>query len=289
MGGQGNDAAAGITVRRMNFDFPADIDTVFIEGQPEESYFNLALSFLLPYLEPYLIRTMRAARPKVKDQALLAALDKFTAQEGQHYRQHARFNQVFHQRGYDGLRPLEEELDADYQRFTKTKSLRFNLAYAEGFEAFTSQLALVAAEQDTSRWHPAALALFSWHLLEELEHRTVAFDVYQHVFGSYAYRVAVSYFAQRHLLRFTKRASTYMLERDREVIAATYGGDDGRAARERVLTRRFVRELLPRVVRTYGPRYTPHDIAMPPKMEALASRFTELAISTDRLPGSASA
>jgi predicted metal-dependent hydrolase len=217
----------------------------------------------------------------VKDERLVAALDKFTAQEGQHYRQHALFNQTFRGRGYDGLGPLEDELEADYQRFTKTKSLRFNLAYAEGFEAFTSQLAIAGAERDAKGWHPAAQALFGWHLLEELEHRTVAFDVYQHVFGGYPYRVAVSLFAQRHLIRFVDHATTYMLERDREVIAAKYGGASGRAARMRVLRRQFLGDLLPRVARTYSPWYTPHAIEMPARMSELAARIAE---NRDSLP-----
>jgi len=160
--------AETITVRRMAFEFPADLDAVFISGQPEESYSNIALSLLLPYLEPYLIRTMRAAKPRVSDPELAGALDKFVAQEGQHYRQHARFNAVFRERGFAGLAPLEAELAADYERFTKTKSLRFNLAFAEGFEAFTTAMTLVAIEIDTSSWHRAVHDLFFWHLLEEL-------------------------------------------------------------------------------------------------------------------------
>jgi uncharacterized protein len=36
------------------------------------------------------------------------------------------------------LRPLEKELDDEYKRFTKEKPLKFNLAYAEGFESMTS-------------------------------------------------------------------------------------------------------------------------------------------------------
>src|SRR5262245_40940833 len=141
-----------ITVRRMRFTFPPDMDTVFIEGEPEESYVNVALSLLLPYLEPYLIRTMRAARDRVSDPGLRADLDKFIAQEGQHYRQHLLFNATFRDRGFDALARLEEELDADYRRFTSSRSLRWNLAYAEGFEAFTTAMARVFVDEDKSRW-----------------------------------------------------------------------------------------------------------------------------------------
>ncbi len=43
-----------IKVRRMEFEFSEDLDPVFIEGAPEESYATIGFSLLLPYFEPYL-------------------------------------------------------------------------------------------------------------------------------------------------------------------------------------------------------------------------------------------
>lgn len=57
------------TVRRIDFPFPEEIDPVSIPGQPEASVGLLGLSLLLPYLEPYLIRSMKAARKHVKSLA----------------------------------------------------------------------------------------------------------------------------------------------------------------------------------------------------------------------------
>ncbi len=41
-----------ITVRKMSFDFPDELDPIVIAGKPEASYNILGLSLLLPYLEP---------------------------------------------------------------------------------------------------------------------------------------------------------------------------------------------------------------------------------------------
>ena len=112
-----------ISVRRMQFDFPEVVDPLIVEGDPEQSYARIGLSLLLPYLEPYLIRTMRAARPQVNDARLLADLDAFNGQEGQHYRQHRAFNASIRRAGFAGLEGLEREVEADYQRFTRDKSL----------------------------------------------------------------------------------------------------------------------------------------------------------------------
>ncbi len=89
-----------ITVRRMHFDFPDGIDPVVVEGQPEESYRLLGLSLLLPYLEPYLIRTMNEAKKRIDDPDLLKDLERFNAQEGQHYRQHRRLNEAVRMAGF---------------------------------------------------------------------------------------------------------------------------------------------------------------------------------------------
>ena len=50
-----------ITVRRMPFEFDGDIDPLIVPGNPEQSFAMVAGSLLLPHLEPYLIRSMKAA------------------------------------------------------------------------------------------------------------------------------------------------------------------------------------------------------------------------------------
>ncbi|MGB1277306.1 MAG: metal-dependent hydrolase, partial [Nannocystaceae bacterium] len=195
-----------ITVRRMGFEVPETLDPLIIRGEPEESFLLLGMSFLFPYLEPYLIRSMKVARERIEDPELLADLRRFCAQEGQHFREHTRFNRAMQGQDYPGLGELEAALARDYESFTAHKSLRWNLAYAEGFEAMTAATALFLFEtRDEREMHPLVEQLMFWHALEELEHRTVAFDVYQQVYGGYLYRLAVGMYAQAHLLLFAVR------------------------------------------------------------------------------------
>jgi uncharacterized protein len=209
----------------------------------------------------------------VKDAALAADLDAFCGQEGQHYRMHAALNAALVRGGARGFEALEREVAADYRRFEAERSLRFNLAYAEGFEALTTASSLVFEAEDRSKWHPAALDVFTWHVVEELEHRTVAFEVYDHVVGSYAYRVAVGAFAQWHLIRFVVRAMEAMLAADPRT-ETEFGGAAGRKAREPRLNALLTRKVLPRLWRTYSPRYTPRAIEMPGSMQELAERYS---------------
>ncbi len=189
-----------ITVRQMPFEFPDEIDPVFIEGDHRQSFAFIAASLLLPHLEPYLIRSMKAAEKHVTDPKVLVGLKAFAAQEGQHYRMHMKFNAAIRRSGFPGLEALERELADDYQRFTQTRSLRFNLAYAEGFEALTMNAIKFMMEPDGfGEDLPVFMQMIEWHFVEELEHRTVAFDVYDHVCGGYPYRLAVGIWGRRSL------------------------------------------------------------------------------------------
>ena len=158
-----------ITIRRMPFEFPEGIESVFVPGEPELSYGLIAASLLLPYLEPYLIRSMRAAREKVSDPTVLSGLDAFCAQEGQHYRIHSKFNEACRLEGFPGLEALEKELKDDYKRFSEQKSLRFNLAYAEGFEAFTMNLVHFTMDEGGLDLPDSPITqMWEWHFIEEL-------------------------------------------------------------------------------------------------------------------------
>ena len=151
-----------ITVRRMPFEFDEDIDPVIVPGDPQQSFAMVAGSLLLPHLEPYLIRSMKAAEQEIDDPTLLEDLKRFCAQEGQHYRMHRKWNATVRRAGFSGLAKLEEELAQDYERFSRTKSLRWNLAYAEGFEAFTFAPAAVRGEEthETANDVPAHAEVF---------------------------------------------------------------------------------------------------------------------------------
>ena len=83
-----------MTVRRMQFDFTPEMERVFVKDDPATSYTFLGTWMMLPYLEPYLIRSMRQALPHITDAALREDLKRFCAQEGEHFKQHAQANEL---------------------------------------------------------------------------------------------------------------------------------------------------------------------------------------------------
>ena len=269
-----------ITVRRMPFEFPDKIDPVFIENDHEQSFAFIAASLLLPHLEPYLIRSMKAAQGHVTDPQVLEGLKAFAAQEGQHYRMHMKFNESIRRAGFPGLDALEKELSDDYHRFTQTKSLRFNLAYAEGFEALTMNAVKRMMEPNGfGEDLPVFMQMIEWHFVEELEHRTVAFDVYDHVCGGYFYRLFVGIWAQWHFTKWMRRVVKYMMSVSPPPNLSAQQKAERRSA-SRMPRPARVRDLLPGLLRIYLPSYTPHDVEVAPGMQVLADKYTAMAIKT---------
>lgn len=251
---------ADITVRRPEFEWPTDLPVLPIEDDPSRSCEIVGLSFTLPYLEPYLIRTMRVAAKAVDDEDLRADMKAFSGQEAQHYQQHARINDVVRsqlsERGAAQMLALEEGLEADYRRFTDEKSLAFNLAYAEGFEAMTFALARANTDFSAVATSSSWADLIGWHLAEEVEHRTVTFDAYERIIGRYPYRAAVGTWAQGHYLRTLLRMAGVVRRDvvDPDVSMWTVVRD--------AVRRNWRSGVIPDTARALSPRYDPRNVEL---------------------------
>ena len=258
-----------ITVRGVKFEFPDELDDVLPGDDLVRETHLVAFSLTMPYLEPYLIRTYRSVADDITDPGLAADVKEFIGQEAQHFQNHRRINEIIKAQLGPAvaarLQAVEDELDADYRRFNAEKSRRFNLAYAEGFEAMTCAMALTSIDEATSGTSTSTIRpgkwgeLWMWHLAEEMEHRTVAFDVYEQLEGSYPYRVAGSLRAQVHFQRFVGRMQRILLE-SQGAPAKRHLPPWMKAGRNRLLT-------------TYAPGYNPGDIDPGPLPAMILSQY----------------
>ncbi len=269
-----------MTIRRMEFAFQSEMDLVFIKDDPEMSFMFLGAWMMLPYLEPFLIRTMRDALPHVRDTRLKEDLKRFCAQEGEHFKQHAKANDLIRalHPSYEALLPLERELDNELKDFSKTKPLKFKLAYAEGFESMTSAMSRAQFEVGLYDRTSSPLAdLAKWHVMEELEHRSVAFDVYEHVVGSWFYRMKQSIWSQRHYFQWVKRFRAVLVAPQSEVFAA-YSAPEI-VARRKAYNRHYIRRGLPRVLATYMPWYDPAKVDLPREFQEAREHYSKSALA----------
>ncbi len=271
-----------ITVRKMAFDFTDDMDLVFIQHDPGFSFVFLGTWMLLPYLEPYLMRTVRRAMDEVKDERLKYEMKQFCSQEGQHYKQHAKANDRIIAKMPEGPRRKLQlklaEIEQQYKDFFEHKPLAWNLAYAEGFEAYTAAGARTQMELRVFDYMKDPIRdLMLWHIMEEMEHRNVAFDAYEAVAGGYWYRLRVGFWAQRHFVGLGKELAAIMTEAFPDLIAAH---DNPQAKKIRNEHRRaYLWRTLRNLPGIYMPWYSPHKLALPPLYEEARSEYDNRALS----------
>ena len=131
-----------IVVRPFAFEFPEDLDPLWVPANPVRSHFFNGVSLTMPYLEPYLVQTSREAAELIDDPLLLEDMKAFDGQESRHFECHRRLNKLLRDNGYPEFAQVEQRLKASYARLSK-RSLRTRLAYSAGFEtvAFDAYMA----------------------------------------------------------------------------------------------------------------------------------------------------
>lgn len=250
----------GIVVRKVQFEFPEDFDPHWHPAKPEWSQLVNGASVILPYFEPCIIDAIRQATKHIIDPALLTEARAWISQESQHFRQHRRFNEMLIAKGYQQVRELERQFAHDYGQITQTKSLKFQVAYAAGLETLALAAGhMIIKERDYffRDADPAIASLWLWHLVEEIEHKNVAFDVYQHLYGDYWYRVYGLIYGMVHNFRRLRQAYIVLLKAD-----GLWGKWKTRWAIKKVAFR-LLAHLLPQVFLHALPWHDPSKVADP--------------------------
>jgi hypothetical protein len=258
-------------VRRMTFDYTGAqaAPNSWHPKEPEFARYVEALSVSMPYLEPYLIQTIREAKAKIDDPVLLREMDLYIGQESAHFRQHQKLNDEI-AKTTSHSRPLEAVFQSDYKAFRETRSEAFHLAYAEGFEALTMAVAQTLVDDRVRLWGGASsgpVSMILWHMVEEIEHKTVTFDVFERLHGGYGMRLYGFVYATAHLLGRGFQGYRKMLAEDG--VAKNW---TSRIRRWRTIGR-FLWGVGRRAIRIANPWYDPRQARDPDWARAWIARF----------------
>jgi predicted metal-dependent hydrolase len=205
-------------VARENLDFGLDesIPKHWFRGDAYKTRYLDALQVFFPDGERYFITSLRPFRDRITDPVLQKNVRDFMRQEAQHGIAHTRYNQLMQAQGIpvtELLAPEKARLDGYTRRF----SPQFNLALTAGFEHFTAMLAFAffSRAATASGAEKRMQALLAWHAIEEMEHKSVAFDVMQKVARvGYWRRAAAMLFACRVMVVAAYRFTDRFLEAD---------------------------------------------------------------------------
>lgn len=204
--------------RRVRFSFPSDLDPAWTPRHPEVAIAANSVSLLMPHVEPYVVRSVRAVSDRLEPE-LRARASEFIHQELRHHVEHRRFNDLVIA-AHPRLGRIDRWMRRVYTWLGRTRSPEFNLAFAAGSETVAFALA---------RWTEANMrtifdgadevvaTLFLWHLAEEVEHKSVAFDVHRAVDGSRRRHLLAGGLSVLLLALFTIACSAVMLWDTRRV------------------------------------------------------------------------
>lgn len=230
-----NRAGASFPVRRMNFDFN-DVPEYWMNGSAGLTHFMTALSALFPAGEKFFIDSVRAVRyhPSIKDDEVLQKeISAFIGQEAMHTQEHVNFNASAQKFGHD-VEALEKFTNTAIQTaiktfvkivkpFGMTKDM-VDLTATTALEHFTATIAsqlLVNKHIQELMTDETMSTMWYWHAIEENEHKAVAFDVYEGVFGkgikAYALRTSSLVFAMTLIFLIQSSFVLRLLRQDKKL------------------------------------------------------------------------
>ncbi|RDI55511.1 metal-dependent hydrolase [Nocardia mexicana] len=223
--------------RRMRFRFadPGAVNRYFVQGDMVFSHFVAGLSGGFPAGEESFIRSVRRVTDRVTDPVLKKRVAGFIGQEATHGQEHRRLNDRLVELGYpiewlDPKGPGRERQIRFEQRLPELVHLAATAA-AEHYTAILAQRVLTSDEIQAIPMDPEIRHLLNWHAFEEMEHKSVAFDVFVAAGGTERTRI---------LTMLVMLALAYPLTM---VGLATSLGSDPVARRQPVALARQARDL----------------------------------------------
>ncbi|MGQ0700889.1 MAG: metal-dependent hydrolase [Panacagrimonas sp.] len=213
--------------RKVQFDW-SNTPLEWIPGQPFASHFINEINLLLPAGEFWFCKLYNKALPLITDPKLRDDVQMFVRQEAMHARAHgAAIVEYLHAHGIETLSNTKQEdklfevlladepLGFKLPKFAQKQWLIFRLGIVAAIEHMTCVLGNYVLAQD--QWKdadPVLLDLLRWHGAEEVEHRCVAFDVYNHLGGGYPSRYYLASIAMPAIFGLWVHGAAHLMKQD---------------------------------------------------------------------------
>ncbi|MBL8387535.1 MAG: metal-dependent hydrolase [Hydrogenophaga sp.] len=180
-----------LVVRRLLIDLEQPVERHWCDGDAFLTAWFNALSMSFPIGEQFFIDSVRdgfKALPVDQQARFRTEVQGFVGQEATHRRLHGLFND---QIARHGLRNEWEPRARQRLALLAGGDVRHGVAITAANEHFTALFAewMLAHPQVLGRSEPRLKTLWLWHSAEEAEHKSTAFDIYQALAGSHAWRV----------------------------------------------------------------------------------------------------
>ena len=240
-----------IIIRKMGFLFD-DMPRHWFGGDPVRTHIVNGLHFVFPAGERFFIRSVKQYRDRVSDE-LRERIVGFSGQEAQHQAEHRRAFRAIEEQGYDVRSFLDWYEHLAYDVIEKSTRPIWRLAATAALEHYTAALGeLVLSSDILDDCDPAMRDLLLWHACEEIEHKSVAFDVLQAVDPRYRIRALGFGIGTVTLFYFWGRGTLHMLEQEE-------AADESERSSAMRLLGSALRDVAPRILDYLRPDFHPDD------------------------------
>lgn len=177
-----------IKPRHMDFPFGSLKELKFFDNNIYKSAFIGGLSAAFPLGEGEFLDSVRNYRQQISNPDLIEQVKGFIGQEGHHSRQHRLVNKELDRLGYKTNR-VEKILHKVIENKLKKMSHQFRLAHTVCSEHITGIMGeyVINHPEFFDNIESPFKDLMLWHAVEEVEHKSVAFDVYMECVGDKAF------------------------------------------------------------------------------------------------------
>ena len=244
-----------VTYRRVHLPFEDQgFSRYWHDASPFKSYFWSQLSTSFEAGEKFFIDSARALKGHIKDPALLEELNEFCKQEGHHTFQHLKFDRMNAALGLD-IETCQRRYGWLLKRVRNRLEPMEMLAVTVALEHFTAGFAeLYFARPELSTGaDPNVQALWTWHAIEETEHKATCYDIYRAAGGSYWTRVTTMPAAWSLILIISLMNTFTLLRNDKKLFTR----DTLSGLRYLFGRRGLVTGLLPAFFEYLSPRFHP--------------------------------
>ncbi len=188
-----------LIVRNIAFDVSSS-EFIWNPDNPSFAVLMNQITLFVVGFEKYMCRVMRDAEAVITDPELLQEAVGFRQQEAIHAAKHLQHAKALIAR-YPALQDVFDDVLESYDALYHAESLDYHLAYAGGLEAiFTPFFKMILDHREAlfGGGDARVASLFVWHFCEEIEHRSAAYAIYNHVVGSHWFRIKHTGDFQRH-------------------------------------------------------------------------------------------
>ena len=267
-----NQVKASFPVRRMDFEFK-EVPRYWAAHDAGITHFMTALSALFPDGEKFFVDSVRAVRqhPKLSDLQMQKEISAFIGQEAMHSKEHVAFNASAQAYGYDVSR-LEKMTDTVIKTSVNTVLKLFKpFGFTRETVGLTGTCALehftatIAAELLTNPniqqvfEDDTMYRLWMWHAVEENEHKSVVFDVYQTLYGTgikaYGQRAIAMALAMVILFFVQSYFTALLLKQDNKLTFK----DSKRMIKFMYGRQGFITRQIPELLAFFRPNFHPND------------------------------